>query len=556
MKVDWFKSAIVYQIYPRSFLDSSGDGIGDLKGIISKVDYLKDLGINALWLCPFYPSPNDDNGYDVSDYLGVHPDFGTLDDFYELSQALKQVGIKLIVDMVLNHSSDEHAWFIESSKSTEGPYSDYYVWKDPNGFDESGKPIVPNNWISIFGGSTWEWCESRQQYYLHLFTRKQPDLNWENPKVREELFNVVDTWAKRGVDGFRLDVINFISKKEGFPDLPHDLLHSPDKHYACGPRVHEFLQEFNRKVLTPNDSMTVGETPAIEADAAALYCDSNRNELDMIFGFDHTSVDFGPEGIWDSVKFRYAEFFDILSRWQNNMERLNGWNSIFVENHDQPRFISRICEDPKYLKEAAGLVATMLMTMKGTPYVYQGQEIGISNVAFESIDEYRDVWTLNYYNESMQNNQDPSSALKQIHYRSRDNARTPMHWNSGPQAGFTEGTPWIKPNPIYTTVNVENALKDQSSVFHTYKKLIAMKKADDVLIHGLFERIKSNTEQLFAYTRSMGSQRRLILLNFSSSEVAFDEISTNDYELIFSSQKRDTDTVLKPYEGRIYTISA
>ena len=553
MKADWFKSAIVYQIYPRSYLDSNSDGVGDLRGIISKVDYLKTLGVNALWLSPFYPSPNDDNGYDVSDYLGVHPDFGSLDDFYELSTALKKVGIRLIVDMVLNHSSDEHTWFIESSKSIEGPYSDYYIWKDSAGNDSEGQPIAPNNWTSIFGGSAWKWCESRQQFFLHLFTAKQPDLNWENPTVREELFSVVDTWAKRGVDGFRLDVINFISKKEGFPDVPKNLLHSPDKHYSCGPRIHEFMQEFNRKVLTPNSSMTVGETPGIEASAAALYCDSNRNELNMIFGFDHMSTDHGPGGIWDPANFRYDEFFDILTYWQNNMEKLNGWNSLYVENHDQPRFISRICEDQNYLRECAGLVATMLLTLKGTPYIYQGQEIGTSNVAFESVEDYQDIWTMNHYNESLELGHQPDEILKRIHCRSRDNARTPMQWSSKSQAGFTDGTPWMKPNPQYKTVNVEDALQDTESIFYLYQKLIAFKKSDDVLINGLFERIKTNSERVFAYTRSDGSNRRLILLNFSAQEQSYDEITIGDYELLFSSQKRSDSSSLQPYEGRIYS---
>ena len=553
MQVDWFKSAIVYQIYPRSFLDSNADGVGDLRGIISKVDYLKNLGVNALWLCPFYPSPNDDNGYDVSDYLGVHPDFGTLDDFFELSKALKEAGIRLIIDMVLNHSSDEHAWFVESSKSKEGPYSDYYIWKEASGKDSQGHPIAPNNWTSIFGGSAWKWCESRQQFFLHLFSTKQPDFNWENPKVREELFNVVDTWAKRGVDGFRLDVINFISKKDGFPDVPQDLLHAPDKHYACGPRIHEFMQEFNQKVLTPNSSMTVGETPGIEADAAALYCDSNRNELNMIFGFDHMSTDHGTGGIWDPVDFRYDEFFDILTYWQNHMERLNGWNSVYVENHDQARFISRICEDQSLLEESAGLVATMLLTLKGTPYIYQGQEIGISNVAFNTIDDYQDIWTVNHYNESLELGHETQDILKRIHYRSRDNARTPMQWSSEPQAGFTSGTPWMKPNPQYQNVNVEKALQNTESIFYLYQKLIALKKSDDVLIHGLFERIKTSSDRVFAYTRSNGGDRRLIILNFSAQSQSFDEIPIGDYQLLFSSQKQSDSSSLKPYEGRIYS---
>ncbi len=553
MKADWFKSAIVYQIYPRSFLDSNGDGIGDLRGIISKVDYLKTLGVNALWLSPFYPSPNDDNGYDVSDYLGVHPDFGSLDDFYELSTSLKKAGIRLIIDMVLNHSSDEHTWFIQSSKSVEGPYSDYYIWKDSAGKDSEGRPIAPNNWTSIFGGSAWKWCETRQQFFLHLFTAKQPDLNWENPTVREELYSIVDTWAKRGVDGFRLDVINFISKKESFPDVPDELVNSPDKHYACGPRIHEFMQEFNRKVLAPNSSMTVGETPGIEASAAALYCNRDRNELDMIFGFDHMSTDHGPGGIWDPVDFRYDEFFDILTYWQNHMEKLNGWNSLYVENHDQPRFISRICEDQNYLKECAGLVATMLLTLKGTPYIYQGQEIGTSNVAFESIQDYQDIWTMNHYNESLELDHQPGEILKRIHCCSRDNARTPMQWNSNSQAGFTEGTPWMKPNPQYLDVNVEKALQNNESIFYLYQKLIALKKSDDVLVNGLFKRIKTNSDRVFAYTRSDGLDQRLILLNFSRQQRTFEEISMGDYRLLFSSQKQPDSLSLKPYEGRIYS---
>ncbi len=551
---DWFKSAVVYQVYPRSFMDSNGDGIGDLQGIHSKVDYLKSLGINTLWLCPIYPSPNDDNGYDVSDYLGIHPDFGNLQDFAELTAKLKSEGIRLILDMVLNHSSDEHQWFQESRTSKPpNSYSDYYIWHPSIGEDSTEKPIPPNNWTSIFGGSAWKWCQERREFYLHLFSEKQPDLNWENPRVREELFEVCRTWARRGVDGFRLDVINLISKKKGFPDVPDSLLHSPDQHYSCGPRIHEFLKELHQEVFAPFGSMSVGETPGIDSNLAALYCARERSELNMIFGFDHMCVDHGPGGIWDPAVFRFEQFFSILSHWQEQMQRYGGWNSLYVENHDQARFISRMCKQEEFLNEAAGLVATLLLTLKGTPYIYQGQEIGMRNVAYQSIEDYHDIWTLNHYRDSVESGDRPSEVLRRIHYRSRDNARTPMQWNCSENSGFTNGKPWIKVSPSYPDVNIENAQTDLKSPLHVYRSLIEIKQNDPVFIEGKFQRLESRLPGVFAYLRG---ERRLIVLNFNAIQMPIGDLLGANTKLVFSSQRDSCHgplDKLQPYEGRIYS---
>jgi len=551
--MDWYQNAVVYQIYPRSFKDTNSDGIGDLRGIQSKLPYLKSLGIDALWLCPFYPSPNDDNGYDVSDYLGVHEDFGTLADFEELAGELRENGIHLILDMVLNHSSDEHPWFQESKKSASNPYSDYYIWHE--GSHEGTQRTPPNNWTSIFGGSAWEWCDERKEFYLHLFSKKQPDFNWENPRVRAQLTEIVRTWAERGVDGFRLDVINFISKKAGFPDVPGNLLHAPELHYTCGPRLHEYLRGLHQEVFQSFGSMSVGETPGIDPQAAALYCAKDRKELDMIFHFEHTSVDHGAGGIWDVSEFRFEDFFSIQSLWQEKMEEMGGWNSLYLENHDQSRFISRICPNPQLRERSSGVAATLLLTLKGTPYIYQGQEISMDNVAFESIDEYQDIWTLNHYREAVERGDDPREILKRIHYRSRDNSRTPMQWDDSKFAGFSAVDPWIRLNPNSQKINVSAAEKNSLSVLHTYRKLIGIKKEDAVLQAGKFKRISTSRERVFAYTRELGSEKRMILLNFSEEDQSIEKLVGAGSSLLFSSWPEPLErksAPLRPFEGRIY----
>jgi len=553
----FWKEAVVYQIYPRSFKDSNGDGIGDLRGIIEKLDYLQELGVDIVWLSPVYKSPNDDNGYDISDYRDIMDEFGTMADWEELRDGLHARGIKLMMDLVVNHTSDEHPWFMASRSSKDNPYRDFYYWR-PGKTD--GRE--PNNWLSFFSGSAWEYDEKTGEYYLHLFSRKQPDLNWENPRVRQEVYDMMRWWLDRGVDGFRMDVINCISKAEGLPDAGSDRYAWGGEFFLNGPRVHEFLQEMHREVLSRYDVVTVGETPGVTVEDARLYTDPRRNELNMVFQFEHMGVDNGPGGKWDVRPWDFRELKRILNKWQLGLQGI-GWNSLYLNNHDQPRMVSRFGDDGKCRKESAKMLATMLHTMQGTPYIYQGEEIGMTNVRFGSIDDYRDIETLNMYREKvLEQGEDPQKVLKAIHYMGRDNARTPMQWDDGPNAGFTTGTPWIKVNPNYRDINVKEAMADPDSIFHYYRKLIALRKRHDIVVYGDFVPLLEDHPQIYAYLRVLGNERWLVLLNFFGSECEFalpKDVSFADAGLVIGNypdggRPLDRTVRLRPYEARVYAL--
>jgi len=552
MKQNWWKEAVVYQIYPRSFCDSNGDGIGDLRGIISKLDYLKDLGVNVIWLCPVYKSPNDDNGYDISDYYDIMDEFGTLSDWEEMLSDIHKRGMKLIMDLVVNHSSDEHKWFKESRSSKNNEKRDYYIWKK----GKDGRE--PSNWTSFFTPSAWEYDDKTGEYYLHLFSKKQPDLNWENPKLREEIFTMMKWWLQKGIDGFRMDVINCISKVEGYPSVP-----SQDSGYKWGgeyfingPRVHEYLQEMNRKVLSKHDIMTVGETPDVNVDDAALYTAEERNELNMVFQFELMGIDSGESGKWELKPWKLTDFKNIIKKWQLGLEN-NGWNSLFLNNHDQPRMVSRFGDDKKYRNESAKMLGTLVHTLQGTPYIYQGEEIGMTNIKFKSIEEYKDIETINYYNEVLKNgDKDVNHIMESIYSKGRDNARTPMQWNDEENAGFTFGEPWIKVNPNYKEINVKNEEEDKDSVLNYYKKLIKLRKENPVLIYGKFIPVMEQDEEVFSYIREMGNEKILVILNFKGKDVDFvlpEGIKISEEGLLISNYENH-DEKLKPYEARVYKI--
>ncbi|ASS91133.1 glycoside hydrolase family 13 protein [Aeribacillus pallidus] len=559
MERAWWKEAVVYQIYPRSFYDSNGDGIGDIRGIIAKLDYLKELGVDVVWLSPVYKSPNDDNGYDISDYRDIMDEFGTMEDWEEMLEEMHKRGIKLVMDLVVNHTSDEHPWFIESRKSKDNPYRDYYIWRP----GKNGKE--PNNWESCFGGSAWEYDETTGEYYLHLFSKKQPDLNWENPKVRREVYDMMKFWLDKGVDGFRMDVINMISKTPGLPDgEPQEgkKYVSGSKYFMNGPRVHEFLQEMNREVLSKYDIMTVGETPGVTPKEGILYTDPSRHELNMVFQFEHVGLDSGPGGKWDIRPWSLADLKKTMTKWQKELEG-KGWNSLYLNNHDQPRAVSRFGDDGKYRVESAKMLATFLHMMQGTPYIYQGEEIGMTNVRFPSIEYYRDIETLNMYKERVEEyGEDPQKVMEKIYYKGRDNARTPMQWDDSENAGFTTGTPWIPVNPNYKEINVKEALADPNSVFHYYKKLIQLRKQHDIIVYGTYDLILEDDPYIYAYTRTLGNEKLIVITNFSEKTPVFrlpDDITYKTKELLISNYDVDETEELKeirlrPWEARVYKI--
>jgi oligo-1,6-glucosidase len=559
MEKKWWKEAVVYQIYPRSFYDSNGDGIGDIRGIIAKLDYLKELGVDVVWLSPVYKSPNDDNGYDISDYQDIMDEFGTMEDWEEMLEEMHKRGIKLVMDLVVNHTSDEHPWFIESRKSKDNPYRDYYIWRP----GKNGKE--PNNWESCFGGSAWEYDETTGEYYLHLFSKKQPDLNWENPKVRREVYEMMKFWLDKGVDGFRMDVINMISKA---PELPDGELQkgkkyaSGSQYYMNGPRVHEFLQEMNREVLSKYDIMTVGETPGVTPKEGILYTDPSRHELNMVFQFEHVGLDSGPGGKWDIRPWSLADLKKTMTKWQKELEG-KGWNSLYLNNHDQPRAVSRFGDDGKYRVESAKMLATFLHMMQGTPYIYQGEELGMTNVRFPSIEDYRDIETLNMYKEHVEEyGEDPQTVMEKIYYKGRDNARTPMQWDDSENAGFTTGTPWIQVNPNYKEINAKAALADPNSVFHYYKKLIQLRKQHDIIVYGTYNLILEDDPYIYAYTRTLGNEKLIVITNFSGKNPVFrlpDDITYKTKELLISNYDVDETEELKkihlrPWEARVYKI--
>ncbi|MDV3426452.1 MAG: alpha-glucosidase [Bacillota bacterium] len=552
MKQNWWKEAIVYQIYPRSFCDSNGDGIGDLRGIISKLDYLKDLGVNVIWLCPVYKSPNDDNGYDISDYYDIMDEFGTLADWEEMLNEIHKRGMKLIMDLVVNHSSDEHKWFQESRNSKNNEKRDYYIW-------EKGKDgREPNNWASFFTPSVWEYDDKTGEYYLHLFSKKQPDLNWENPKLRSDVFSMMEWWLQKGIDGFRMDVINCISKAEGYPAVPaQDSGYKwGGKYFINGPRVHEYLQEMNRKVLSKYDIMTVGETPDVNVDDAALYTAEERNELNMVFQFELMGIDSGDSGKWELKPWKLTDFKNIIKKWQHGLEN-KGWNSLFLNNHDQPRMVSRFGDDKKYRNESAKMLGTLVHTLQGTPYIYQGEEIGMTNIKYKSIEEYKDIETINFYNEAIKcGDKSLDEIMESIYSKGRDNARTPMQWNDEENAGFTSGEPWIEVNPNYKEINVNKEEKYKDSVLNYYKKLIKIRKENPVIIYGRYIPLMEQDEEVFSYIRELGNEKILVILNFKGKEADFnlpEGIEVKEDGLLISNYENHSER-LKPYEARVYKI--
>jgi oligo-1,6-glucosidase len=555
MKRVWWKESIVYQIYPRSFKDTNGDGVGDIKGIIEKLDHIRSLGVDVIWICPVYDSPNDDNGYDIKNYFQILSEFGSMSDFDELLEKVHQSGMKLIMDLVANHTSDEHAWFLESRASTTSDKRDYYIWKD----GKNGNP--PNNWKSFFGGDAWEYDSETDQYYLHLFTRKQPDLNWENPRLRQDLYQMMHWWLQKGIDGFRMDVISLISKRN-YEDTPFSSLNETIENvYANGPKVHAFIHEMNREVLSKYDIMTVGEGPGITLEQGLDYVQYSREELNMIFHFGHMFMDHGPGGKFDPVPYDFVEFKKVFIQWDEAMQN-GGWSAIFLGNHDFPRIVSRFGNDTHYREASAKALCLMLHTLRGTPYIYQGEEIGMTNVAFESIDEYRDVETLNAYQEVKTKGGVLEQMIKAIHWQGRDNTRTPMQWDASTNAGFTTGKPWIKVNPNYKAINVEAQEKDSGSILNFYREVIQIRKKYFSLTYGDFFVIDPEHARVFAYWRSMENECFLVLINFSDGPVEFridDRFSSFKPTLIKSNYDQpepiiDLVAPLKPWEASLYAI--
>ena len=545
----WWKEAVIYQIYPRSFMDSNGDGIGDLQGIISRLDYLEYLGIDVIWLSPVYKSPNDDNGYDISDYQDIMEEFGTMTDFDQLLNAAHKRGIRIVMDLVVNHTSDEHRWFVESRKSVDNPYRDYYIWRE--GPDAQ---TPPNNWGSCFGGSAWEFDSETGMYYLHLFSRKQPDLNWDNPEVRREVFDMMSWWCEKGIDGFRMDVISMISKTKEMPDGEvHGLYGDYGPYCVHGPNVHRYLQEMNEKVLAKYDIMTVGETAGVTTELAKQYAGENTHELNMVFQFEHVEGD-GKYGKWTDEKLPLTTLKDTLSRWQTELYG-TAWNSLFWNNHDQPRAVSRFGDDrPQYREASAKMLATCLHMLQGTPYIYQGEELGMTNYPFEDPQDFRDIESVNAYKEWCVHGVLSHEVFWPcITFKSRDNARTPVQWDDSPQGGFTTGTPWIPVNPNYREINARAETADPGSVFHYYRKLIALRKQNPVIVYGKYELLFRESQELFVYTRTLGQEKLLVVCNFSPRETPFavpDEFV--GAPLLISNMENAYDRAvmdLKPYEA-------
>jgi oligo-1,6-glucosidase len=529
----WWTSAVVYQIYPRSFADADGDGIGDLDGIAAHLDHLEALGVDVIWLSPVYPSPQDDAGYDISDYRDIDPTFGTLAQFDDLLASVHAHGMKLVMDLVVNHTSDEHPWFVDSRAG--GAKRDWYIWR-----------AEPNNWISAFSGSAWEFDEGRGEYYLHLFSRKQPDLNWENPEVREAVYEMMRWWLARGIDGFRMDVINFISKAPGLPNGVGS------EHYNCGPRIHEFLQEMHRAVFAGREELlNVGEMPGVTVEQARLFTDPARGEVDMVFQFEHVQVDRGLSK-WDTHPLRLTDLKAIMARWQDGLADV-GWNSLYWNNHDQPRVVSRFGDDGEHRVRSAKALGTVLHLHRGTPYVYQGEELGMTNAPFASIEDFRDIESLNHYREAMAAGQDPEDVLAALRIASRDNARTPMQWDAGEHAGFTTGTPWLAVNPNHTEINAEAARADPDSVFHHYRRLIELRHSEPAVAHGDFTMLVPDDERVYAYTRSYEGTELLVLANLSSERTTPDvPAEWAQAELVLGNCEPGEGLALEPWEARVY----
>nr|WP_296440976.1 alpha-glucosidase [uncultured Acetatifactor sp.] len=531
----WWKSAVIYQIYPRSFADSNHDGIGDLQGIILKLDYLEKLGIDAIWLSPVCKSPQDDNGYDISDYQDIDPMFGTLTDMEELIAEAGKRHIRIIMDLVLNHSSDEHYWFREARKSRENPYHDYYVWRD------GAEGQLPNDMRAAFGGPAWEWVPEVGQYYFHQFSVKQPDLNWENPKLRREIYDMINWWMEKGVGGFRLDVIDQIAKE-------------PDRKITCnGPRLHEFLRELSRETFQKGDLVTVGEAWGATTELAKLYSNPDNSELSMVFQFEHICLDQIPgKEKWDLAPLPFRKLKEVFGRWQRELYG-KGWNSLFWNNHDLPRIVSRWGNDNEYRVESAKMLAILLHGMQGTPYIYQGEELGMTNIRCQ-LEDYRDIETLNLYRERLEKGYEKAEIMDSIYAKSRDNARTPMQWNDGENAGFTDGEPWIRVNPNYQKINAAAQMAEEDSIWKCYQKLIRLRKEYPVFAEGEFQMLLEEDENIFAYTRTDACSQLLVICNFygSTVEVDLEELESAGELLIGNYKDRKQRRVLGPYEGRMY----
>ncbi len=542
MERQWWHSSVVYQIYPRSFKDSNGDGIGDINGIREKLDYLKELGIDVIWLSPVYKSPNDDNGYDISDYCDIMDEFGTMEDMDNLLKEANERGIKILMDLVVNHTSDEHKWFIEAKKSKDNEYRDYYIWRDKVEGHE------PNELGSCFSGSAWQYDETTGQYYLHLFSKKQPDLNWENEKVRNEVYKMMNFWVDKGIGGFRMDVIDLIGK------VPDEMI------TGNGPKLHEYLQEMNKAALEGKDLLTVGETWGATPDVAKLYSNPGRKELSMVFQFEHIGLDQieGKEK-WDVKSLELLDLKKVLSKWQTELEG-QGWNSLFWNNHDLPRIVSRWGNDKEYRIESAKMLATLLHGMKGTPYIYQGEELGMTNVRFDDINEYNDIESLNMYKDRLSKGYSHEEIMESIYAKGRDNARTPMQWDDSENAGFTTGTPWLAVNKNYDKINAKQCLQDENSIFNHYKKLIDIRKNNDTIIYGDYKLLCEDDENIFAYVRELNGDKILVVCNFYDKDVEFKFDGDFNYSKVLLSNYNDSSKMieklkLRPYEAVMYRFN-
>ena len=554
MEKRWWKESVVYQIYPRSFCDSNGDGIGDLNGITSKLDYLKELGVDVIWLSPVYKSPNDDNGYDISDYQDIMDEFGTMEDFDRMLATAHEKGIKIMMDLVVNHTSDEHKWFIESRKSTDNPYRDYYIWRPAK---EDGS--LPNNWGSCFSGPAWEYDKTTDMYFLHLFSKKQPDLNWDNPVVRQEVFDMMNWWLEKGVDGFRMDVISLISKEQ--PELPDKEPgingYATFNVSANGPHVHEYLQEMRQKALNNADTITVGECSGVTLEEAKKYARSDEKELNMVFQFEHMDVDSDEKaGKWTTRKMDLRDLKKILTRWQKGLQDI-AWNSLYWENHDQSRSVSRFGNDSdKYREISAKMLATCIHMMQGTPYVYQGEELGMTNCPFNTLENFRDLESINAFHElTEQGKMTEEEMMAAIGYKGRDNARTPMQWDDSANAGFSDAsaTPWIMVNPNYTKINAKDQVSREDSVFKYYQKLIKLRHESDLIVYGTYDLILDDDKDIYAYIRTLGDEKLIVYCNFSENtrEVELPEEFTDGKILIsnYNDAKVSEKITLRPYEA-------
>lgn len=557
MEKKWWKESVVYQIYPRSFMDSNGDGIGDLNGITQRLEYLKELGIDVVWISPIYKSPNKDNGYDIKDYCDIMDEFGTMEDFDRMLAKAHELGLKIVLDLVVNHTSDQHKWFLESKKSKDNPYRDYYIWKDPVDGHE------PTNWGGYFSGSAWEYSEETGQYYLHQFVPEQPDLNWENPQVRKEVFDMMNWWCKKGIDGFRMDVISLISKPEVYEDGP---VKPGEKYSFCGDitanghRVHEFLQEMNKEVLSKYDLITVGETTNVTIEEAKKYAGFDTNELNMVFQFEHMDIDSDIHGKWTLKKMYLPDLKNIMSKWQTELEG-KAWNSLYWDNHDQPRIVSRWGNDSaEYREISAKMLGTCLHMMQGTPYIYQGQELGMTNMCFKEISETDDIEEKNIYKDLVTDMgvYTHEEMMKIISTKGRDNARTPMQWDDSANGGFTTGTPWFTVNPNYTEINVKAQINDPESIFSYYKKLIQLRRENDIIVYGTYELLEPDHEELYIYKRKLDEKELVVICNFSDKEVEIPagiSAAIDENKGILLSNYKETDTKLvKPYESTVYWV--